>query len=215
MSAAIGAVHAGVTENQVAVEAYAAMVGGGSGFLAADPIVTSGPRSGIAHTTFGGRRLTPGDTVLIELGACRDRYFGALLRTVSIGTASPEVAKCGVAVHDALLATIDAIRPGVTGADVHASCVDALAGHGVEKYFRKRVGYSVGLAFAPDWGEGHIISLGPGEEQLLEPGMVFHVVPAVRVSREFCVGLSETVLVTDDGVEVLTSFHDYLVETVW
>ena len=77
--------------------------------------------------------------------------------------------------------------------------------------FRKRTGYSIGIGFAPDWGEGHILSLKTPDPTPLEPGMVFHISPALLVPAECGVGFSETVLVTDTGVEVLTSFPRQLV----
>jgi Xaa-Pro dipeptidase len=43
-----------------------------------------------------------------------------------------------------------------------------------------------------------------GEKQLLQPGMVFHYVPAVLAYREYGVGLSETVLITETGHEVFS-----------
>ncbi|MDF2435316.1 MAG: Xaa-Pro dipeptidase, partial [Mucilaginibacter sp.] len=79
MAAAVEAVNAGATENEVASVAFTAMVDGGSDFLSGGPIVTSGARGSIAHTTFGNRTIVDGDPVLIELGACRRRYGGALM----------------------------------------------------------------------------------------------------------------------------------------
>ena len=71
-----------------------------------------------------------------------------------------------------------------------------------------RTAYSIGIAFAPDWGEGHILSMMQGEERLLEAGMTFHllaghvVLPGLgRVKRSCC---SDTILVTEDGCETLT-----------
>lgn len=206
MAAAIGAVRTGATENQVAVAAYAAMVGGGSDFLAADPIVTSGPRSGIAHTTFGNRTIAGGDTVLIELGPCQRRYFGALMRTAVPGSPSPDVRRLSDVVRTALEAAIDKIRPGVASGEVDAACRAIIDQAGCEPYFRKRTGYSVGVAYAPDWGEGHIASMRRDDPMPLEPGMVFHMPPALRVFQQYCVGMSETVLVTATGCEVLTNF---------
>lgn len=205
MRAALDAVREGVTENQVAVAAYTAMVGGGSDFLAADPIVTSGPRSGIAHTTFANRRLGPGDTVLIELGSSQHRYFGALMRTAVVGTPDTETLRLAAVVREALDAAIDAIRPGVTCGDVDQACRGVIERAGYEPNFRKRTGYSIGIAFAPDWGEGHILSLKQDDPTRLEAGMTFHMPPALRIFQQRCVGLSETVLVTDGGCEVLTS----------
>ena len=205
MDAALGAVHEGGTENDVAVAAYAAMVGGGSDPLVSNPIVTSGPRSGVAHTSFKNRRLEHGDTVLIELGACVSRYGGALMRTAVLGEPSAEAQKMADVVLRSLNAAIDAIRPGVTAGSVDEACRRVIEDAGYEAMFRKRTGYSVGVAFAPDWGEGHIVSLRRDDPRVLEPGMVFHMPPALRAFQRLCVGMSETVLVTDSGCEVLTN----------
>ena len=64
--------------------------------------------------------------------------------------------------------------------------------HGYTEAFRKRTGYSMGISFAPDWGEWQVLSLYAGVDAPLRPGMVFHVPPALRVYGEFTVGVSET-----------------------
>jgi len=204
MARALEAVREGATENDVAVAAYAAMVGGGSDPLVSQPIVTSGPRSGVAHTTFHHRRLERGDTVLVELGACVSRYGGALMRTAFIGEPADEVLKMNDVVLRSLNGAIAAIKPGVTAGSVDEACRRVIEEAGYEAMFRKRTGYSVGVAFAPDWGEGHIVSLRRDDPRLLEPGMVFHMPPALRAFQRLCVGMSETVVVTDNGCEVLT-----------
>ena len=206
MQAALETIAPGRTENQVAAAAYAAMVGGGSDFLVGDPIVTSGWRSGVGHFTFANRALEPGDAVLLEFGACRRRYFGPLMRSAVVGEPAPDLTRMGETVIAALEAAIAAIRPGVTSGAVDQACRGVIEAAGYEPYFRKRTGYSVGVAYAPDWGEGHIISLRRDDPTLLEPGMVFHIPPALRVPRQYGLGMSETVLVTEDGCEVLTRF---------
>jgi Xaa-Pro dipeptidase len=204
MTAALHAVHEGATENDVAVAAYAAMVGSGSDPLVSNPIVTSGPRSGVAHSSFKNRRLENGDTVLIELGACVSRYGGALMRTAVLGTPSSEIQSMCDVVLESLNAAIASIRPGVTAGSVDQACRGVIEDAGMEAMFRKRTGYSMGVAFAPDWGEGHIVSLRKDDPTELVPGMVFHMPPALRAFQRLCVGLSESVLVTDSGCEVLT-----------
>lgn len=62
----------------------------------------------------------------------------------------------------------------------------------------------MGVAFAPDWGEGHIVNFRRDDPRPLEPGLVFHMPPALRAFQRLCVAMSETVLVTDSGCEVLT-----------
>jgi Xaa-Pro dipeptidase len=51
-----------------------------------------------------------------------------------------------------------------------------------------------------------VLSVHKGEPTVLEPGMVFHFPPAMRMPERFAVGFSETVTVTETGCEVLSSF---------
>jgi Xaa-Pro dipeptidase len=206
MRAAVRVANTGSTENLVSAAAYEAMVGGGSDFLASDPIVTSGPRATIAHTTFGNRALQEGDPVLIELGACKRRYFGALMRTVAMSAPEEPFSELTRVVNEALDACIETIKPGVSSQTVDAACRDTIKSAGYGDYFRKRTGYSIGVAFAPDWGEGHVVSLRERDETLLEPGMVFHIPPAIRIPGRTVFGASETVVVTKEGHEILTQY---------
>lgn len=175
------------------------------------PIVTSGVRGSIAHTTFGNRTIEDGDAVLIELGACRRRYGGALMRTVGVGGGGARFPELATALDEALDAAIAAIVPGQTCGSVDAACRTHVEEAGLGRWFRKRTGYSMGVAFAPDWGEGQIASLRAGDEMLLEPGMAFHLPPAVRLPGQTVYGVSETVAVTADGCEVLTAFPRRLI----
>jgi Xaa-Pro dipeptidase len=211
MAAAVDAVDPGATENQVASVAFTAMVDGGSDFLSGGPIVTSGVRGSIAHTTFGNRTILDGDAVLIELGASRRRYGGAVMRTVGVGGGGARFPELATALDTALDAAIAAIAPGRTCGSVDAACREHIEEAGLGQWFRKRTGYSMGVAFAPDWGEGHIASLRAGDELLLEPGMTFHLPPAVRLPGEAVYGVSETIAVTEDGCEVLTDFPRRLI----
>jgi Xaa-Pro dipeptidase len=186
--------------------AFTAMVDGGSDFMAGGPIVTSGVRGSIAHTTFGNRTILDGDAVLIELCACRRRYGGALMRTVGVGGGGARFPELATALDTALDAAIASIAPGQTCGAVDAACRSHIEEAGLGQWFRKRTGYSMGVAFAPDWGEGHIASLRAGDEMILEPGMTFHLPPAVRLPGETVYGVSETVTVTADGCDVLTAF---------
>jgi Xaa-Pro dipeptidase len=111
----------------------------------------------------------------------------------------------------ALDASIAALRPGVTAGSVHDACQRVIDDAGFEPNFRKRLGYSIGIGFAPGWGEGAFLELSRGDPTLLEAGMVFHMPPALRVYPEVGMGCSETVLVTEDGAEVLSDFPRELV----
>jgi len=206
VGAAERAIRPGATENDVAAAAYAAMMAAGSDFFAGDPIVTSGWRSGVAHLTFGNRRLEAGDTVLLEMSGCHRRYFGPLMRGAALAPVRDEVRRMADVIIEALDAAIAAIRPGATSGAVDEACRGPIERAGFEPNFRKRTGYSVGVGYAPSWGEGHIVSLRRDDPTRLEPGMVFHMPPALRIPRQYGLGFSETVLVTETGCEVLTRF---------
>jgi Xaa-Pro dipeptidase len=206
MHAAIAAVVEGSTENDAVAECYRAMAKAGSEPFSSGPILTSGEKAGIAHTTFHRRMLRRGDAVLIEIGGVWNRYTSPLMRTAAVREAPGEVRRMYDACREALEASLAAIRPGACSQDVQAACQAVIDRHGYEPYFRKRVGYSLGVGFAPGWGEGHIMDLKSHDPRELRPGMVFHVVPAMRRQGEYGVGVSETVAVTETGAEILTQF---------
>ena len=206
MRAAIDACAVGATENDVAAAAMAAMVRAGSEYFPIDPIVTSGYRAGVPHTTFERRRFDPGDTVLLEMTACCGRYIAPLMRSVSLGEPSAATRGRFALCRAGLERALARMRPGATAEQVDDACQTVMVDAGVYESFRKRTGYSAGFAFPPGWNEGHIISLRKGDVTPLEPGMVFHMPPALRDYGVGCVGVSETVLVTPAGCEPLTQF---------
>ena len=211
MRAAIEAVREGASDNDVGAAAAQAMYAAGSEYVASGPTATTGYRSGVAHTTFARRRIAAGDAVLVELGGVHRRYTAALMRSAVVGEPSDMVRRMHDACSRALDAAIVAIRPGVTSGSVHDACQKVIDEAGFEPNFRKRLGYSIGVGFAPGWGEGSFLELSRGDPTLLEPGMVFHMPPALRIYAVVGVGCSETVLVTEDGVETLTDFPRELV----
>jgi Xaa-Pro dipeptidase len=105
----------------------------------------------------------------------------------------------------ALDAALHAMTPGEPCSAPHDAAQSVIDAAGYTAAFRKRIGYSMGVAFAPDWGEGAILSLFSGVSRTLEPGMVFHLPATLRSYGTFTVGLSETVIVTDTGVEPLSN----------
>jgi Xaa-Pro dipeptidase len=197
MQAGLDVTRAGASENDIAAAIMAASIRAGSEYVGMEPFVTSGPRSGIPHTTWRRRRIGPGDVVILETSACYNRYHAALYRTV-VGSKIPDRARA-YRVCEELAAAMAELRPGRTCADVHQAAQAVIDRHGYTFGYRKRTGYSIGISFAPDWGEGNILSLYRGVDVALEPGMVFHVPITLREYAQWTVAVSETVLVTPDG----------------
>jgi Xaa-Pro dipeptidase len=206
MQAGYAAISEGRSENDVAAESYYAMVKAGSEFFNLQPVVTAGEKTGIAHSNFHRGVLKQGDSVMLELGAVWNRYAGPLFRTAAVGTVTGELRKMYDACANSLEATLEAIKPGALSQDVQKAAQDVINFYGYEKNFRKRVGYCFGVGFPPDWGQGYIMDLKHHDERQLKTGMVFHIAPALRELGRFGVACSETVAVTESGVEVITNF---------
>lgn len=204
MRAAIDACRPGASENDIAAAMMQAAIAAGSEAMAMEPLIASGPRSGVPHATWRRRRLEPGDPVFLELAASHDRYHAALMRSVWIGP-PPDAARrmMDVALR-ALDAALAAMRPGAPCSNAHEAAQKLIDEAGFGPAFRKRIGYSMGIAFAPDWGEGGILSLFDGVTRALEPGMVFHLPATLRSFGHFTVGASETVIMTETGPEPLS-----------
>jgi len=206
MQAAIEAIREGASENDVAAAGAAATIAAGSEPLTMSPILTSGPRSAVAHTSFLRRKLEQGDTVLLEWTGSYFRYSAPLMRSAVVGKPPGRLQGMWDVLLEALEAAIAVIRPGVTSGEADAACTAVIEKAGLYANYRKRLGYSVGVGFPPDWGNGHIIDLKRGDARELAAGMVFHMPPALRVDGVWGFGLSETILITDGGCEVITKF---------
>lgn len=208
MRHAIEAAAEGRTENDLAIALYTGSIEAGGEYMSLPPFVASGARSALAHATWSGRRFEPGEVVFLEHCGTVHRYSASLIRMVSIGPPSDRLRRMDEAARQGLRAAIDSIGPGVPAAEVDRACRRKIEALGFGEIFRHRTGYSIGVSFPPDWGEGQILSLKESEQRPLEPGMTFHLVPILMEHGLAGIGCSQTVLVTGDGCEVITNFDE-------
>jgi Xaa-Pro dipeptidase len=210
MQAAWDNCRAGISENELSGHIHKALVENGGEFPGLPVFIGSGHRTQIPHVQWTEKIIEKGDNVPVELTGVMKRYAGPLFRTFAVGP-SKKMAEDFEVVKDQLEAAHAAIRPGVTSHDVDAAAKKAAAKHGRLASFTKRTGYSVGVNFCPDWGEGHIMDLKENDDRVLEAGMVFHTPMSLRADGDLAVAVSETVMVTKTGHEVLTNFPRKLV----
>lgn len=201
--AAFAAVPSAGCENDVVSAMVGAAIEAGGEYVGMEPLVSAGRRTGIPHHTWRRAPLRPGDNMILEPSCCHDRYHAVLMRSAFLGSPSQEFLGMYDVALEGLEATLDAIRPGNTCEDAHVACQKIIDKAGLTESFRKRVGYSIGIAFAPGWDEGPILGLYHDVKVPLEPGMCFHIPVALRKWGEFTVGVSESIIVTDRGYEVL------------
>lgn len=203
MRAGQATVRAGASENDLVAAMMSAAIGAGSEYMGMEPLVSAGRRTGVPHGTWRRGRLGQDEPAFLEMAACHDRYHAALMRSAWVGAMPQAAIDMDKACQEALQAAIDAIRPGVACEAAHVACQAVIDRAGYTENFRKRTGYSVGISFAPDWGEGGILSLYTGVTTEFQPGMTFHIPPALRIYGQFTVGVSETVVVTETGCRAL------------
>ena len=214
MATALACARPGMTEHELSAEIQRTMVAKGGEYTGLPLFLSSGERTYIRHAVPQDRIMQSAETILIELTGVRWRYAGPLFRTISLGKPSGELRLHSNVANEMLEALITAIKPGVISHDVHAAAVRVADRSGIAAGVRKRSGYSIGLNFPPDWGEGVFLDLKEADETVLESGMVFHVPQAMRIGDAVPTTVSETVLVTKTGCEVLTQFghRDLLVK---
>ena len=204
MQAAIETATEGVSENAIAAAVWAELVRHGGEFPGLPPFIVSGPRSSLGHATWSKRCLAWGDALNFEIPGVVARYVAPLFRTGSVGEPTPAMRAIEAACLSSLDLLLPAIRPGVRIAELHRLNTENFARRGFT--LGHRTGYSVGVGYAPDWGEGDTLSIVDGETRELAAGMVFHLVPGIYLPGRMAVVISETVAVTADGVDRITNF---------
>ena len=196
----------GVRECDAIAAIQAAQVAGSPDFAgdvtALPATILGGENASAPHLMWTDRKFGRDETVALELaGVCR-RYAAGLARTLQLGKAPAKVIDTGKAVIEGMDAVLETVRPGATAEQVEAAWRAVIARYGLKK--ESRIGYSIGVAYPPDWGE-HTISLRQGDKTVLQPGVVLHSILGMWMDG-WGIEVSETILVTETGNETLTRF---------
>ncbi|CAJ1339558.1 unnamed protein product, partial [Effrenium voratum] len=193
---------AGETETEIAGKAYQAMAKVGGEYPAFPPFVCIGQNGCLGHYpgSSSGGVLREGEVLFLEIGGCFERYHGAMMRTCFVGHQLPPLLQqAEAAVVAAMDVAAKAMKPGAKAKEVDQVARAALTRADKAWTMSLRSGYSIGIGFYTDWGEAEHFKMDPGSEQVLEEGMVIHLIPWVQVPEYGGVGLSDTVLVTNSG----------------
>lgn len=165
------------------------------------PIVSCGDQAAMPHEE-GSGPLKSGETIVIDVfpRSKKTFYHADQTRTVVHGTPSDMVRKMHRTVAKAVRMTIEDIRPGVDGKDLHQRIKDLFEGSGFEtktvdgapQGFFHGTGHGVGL-------EVHELPRISDDSQLLEEGDVVTVEPGLYYPGVGGVRIEELVVVTADG----------------
>lgn len=172
----------------------------------------------VCHGIPGPRVLKAGDIVNIDITVIKEGYHGDTSRMFLVGEPSI-IAKRVVRVsYECMYLGIELVRPGATLGDI---------GHAIQRHaeshrcsvVREYCGHGIGLKFHE---EPQVLHYGkPGTGLVLEPGMTFTIEPMINAGkrdvkllpdgwtvitkdRSLSAQWEHTVLVTDDGHEILT-----------
>jgi Xaa-Pro dipeptidase len=210
MTVAIETIRPGVRECDAAAEIVRAQLRGtdefGGDYPAIFPIVLAGKKSSASHSPWSDEPFRDGQAVVLEVSGCRRRYHAALCRTLHLGIPPDNYRRLAEVVRVGHDEALRAVRPGNTCEDVEAAWRRSLRGTGFTK--ESRLGYTIGLAYPPNWGE-RTASIRRGDTTKLLPNMTFHLLGGLWL-EEWGYELSETIRVTDDGFEALTNFRRQL-----
>jgi Xaa-Pro aminopeptidase len=159
-----------------------------------------GRNAAIPHALAGNIVFQAGDILVTGATAPVWGYHSELERTMVIGPPSDEQKR----MFDHMLAlqdlAIESIRPGIPCAEVDRRVRAYYDEHGLWENWRHHVGHTIGLRYH----EGPFLDRGDDTEIL--PGMVFTVEPGLYAAGLGGFRHSDTVAVTDSGVEWLTYY---------
>jgi len=159
-----------------------------------------GRNAAIPHALANNIIFQAGDVLVTGAGAPVWGYNSELERTMIIGQASDDQKR----MFDHMVALQDtafsAIIPGAKCSDVDRAVREYFEENDLMIYWKHHVGHAIGLRYH----EAPFLDLG--DETEIKPGMVFTVEPGLYVPELGGFRHSDTVVVTEDGNEILTYY---------
>jgi Xaa-Pro aminopeptidase len=159
-----------------------------------------GLRSAWAHAVAHNIEFKEGDVLVTETSAPVWGYNAELERAMIIGTPTDEMRRLFDHTVAAQEVAFEALRPGVTCSDVDGAVLGYFEANDLMPYWRQHVGHAIGLRNH----EAPFLDLG--DHRKIEPGMVFTIEPGLYSAAVGGFRHSDTVVVTPDGIEVVTEY---------
>jgi Xaa-Pro aminopeptidase len=161
-------------------------------------IVASGAQGALPHGRPRDVEIPRDTLVTLDIGAVVDGYCSDCTRTWATGSLPDELEEAYALVLRAQVASMYAVRPGLRGREVDAVARDMIAAAGHGEHFGHGLGHGIGLVphEAPRLARASEALLAPGHVVTVEPGVYLPGVGGVRIE--------DLVVVTEDGIDVLT-----------
>ncbi|MBU2498853.1 MAG: Xaa-Pro peptidase family protein, partial [Proteobacteria bacterium] len=188
------------------------MAGSNAALPSASPGPTGGSGLGPFHSQGAGwRKLRPHEPIIVDYTASADGYLSDQARIFSIGNLPERLVRA----HQVMIEVQDALarrgRPGVKAKALYELALGIVDRAGLSKGFMGHpqpvpfVAHGLGLEL-DEWP-----ILGRNSDHILEAGMVIAMEPKVIFPGEGVVGIENTFVVTEEGMEKLNQFPDEIV----
>jgi Xaa-Pro dipeptidase len=159
-----------------------------------------GEMSAIPHSIATKRPMKEGDVLVSGGGADAGGYSCELERTMILGEPTPKQQKYFEAMVKAQEEAFKAFKPGARCSEVDKAATKAFVKAGFGKLMRHHTGHGLGLeGHEPPW-------LDAGSDLVLKPGIVLSCEPGIYEPGFGGFRHSDTVLITDDGAEIVTYY---------
>ena len=159
-----------------------------------------GVESANPHALSNNARLQPGDCLVTGAAASVFGYSGELERSMIVGEPSADQERYFNLMLGAQTLALDTIRPGIPCSAVDQAVNGYFAENDLQENWRHHTGHAKSTLIheAP--------FLDKGDHRLIEVGMVFTVEPGIYVEGLGGFRHSDTVAVTETGIEWLTDY---------
>jgi Xaa-Pro aminopeptidase len=159
-----------------------------------------GRNAAIPHALANNIVFQEGDVLVTGASAPMWGYNSELERTMIIGRPSDEQKRMFDHMCRAQDVALGAIRPGIPCAQVDREVRAYYEANDLMPHWKHHSGHAIGLRYH----EGPFLDVGDQTE--IRPGMVFTVEPGLYAPELGGFRHSDTVLVTEDGSEILTYY---------
>ncbi|HZJ02367.1 MAG TPA: aminopeptidase P family protein [Thermoleophilia bacterium] len=163
-----------------------------------DFILAGGARGAMPHAEASAALIEPDGLLVVDIGTEVDGYASDMTRTFATGRINEEKKRIFDVVRKAQEKARHAARAGITCRELDAVARDVIAEAGYAAYFGHGLGHGVGLAVheAP--------RVSRLSEDVLKAGMVVTIEPGIYIPGVGGVRIEDTVLIEEDGIEILT-----------
>ncbi len=160
----------------------------------------TGPNTALPHSMSWNRKIEEGDVLITGATGHIWGYASELERTLIVGKPTPEQRRYFEIMLEAQTAAIEAAGPGVPLSRVDQAAWDVFERYGVTQYAQHHTGHHLG--FEPH--EAPFIDRNSQEE--MQPGQVYSIEPGLYIPGKAGFRHSDTILITEEGVELITYY---------